>query len=70
METRHWLQQALYRFGRSQAGITPLPGTENGYGVFFSPDGQSIGRRKVACSVCCNRFLEDDLTRGMCWIQF
>jgi serine/threonine-protein kinase len=26
-----------------QAAITPLPGTENGTGVFFSPDGQSIG---------------------------
>jgi serine/threonine-protein kinase len=26
-----------------QAAITPLPGTENGRGVFFSPDGQWIG---------------------------
>ncbi len=26
-----------------QSAITPLPGTENGRGVFFSPDGQWIG---------------------------
>jgi Tol biopolymer transport system component/predicted Ser/Thr protein kinase len=26
-----------------QAAITSLPGTENGFGVFFSPDGQWIG---------------------------